>query len=243
MTAFDELVAHPGTGRLFEHTVLPGIGDAAPGGRVRLDALARWLQDVAHADTVDAGLGGAALWVVRRARLRVERFPRFGEPATLRTFCSGLGRMWAERRTTIATPGGVAVEAVGLWVHLDAGGGRPVPPAPAELAAWAPSTGGRVVKARLRHPDPPAGAPEAPWTFRAAELDLADHVNNAAYWTPLEEELLAGPEPAALDAEIEYRTPAQAGPLRLARDGPRRWLVAADGTVHASVVLGLDGIN
>ena len=85
MSAFDELVAHPGVGRLYEQAIMPGLADAAPGGRVRLDALARWLQDVALADVVDAGVGETALWVVRRSRLAVARFPRFGEAVTLRT--------------------------------------------------------------------------------------------------------------------------------------------------------------
>ena len=47
-------------------------------GRVRLDGLARWLQDVAYADVEDAGLAERAVWVVRRTRIRVERFPREG---------------------------------------------------------------------------------------------------------------------------------------------------------------------
>jgi acyl-ACP thioesterase len=238
----DELIPLPDDGRRFTRTIEPGLADAAPGGRVRLDALARWLQDVAHADVVDAGLAGHALWVVRRTRIRVERFPRFGEPATVTTFASGMGRLWAQRRTTVTTPGGGLVEAVSLWVHLDPGG-RPTPLSEEELAVWGGGAGRREVKARLRHPGPPAsgGAASRPWTFRASELDLADHINNSAYWIPLEEELLAERrEPEAVDAQIEYRTPAQPGEFRVLSDGARRWIVAAGGEVHASVVLGLD---
>src|SRR3954470_6938723 len=79
-----------------EHELVPGLADATASGRVRLDAIARWLQDVAYADVVDAGLAGRGAWLVRRARLRVESFPRFGEPVSLRTFCSGAGRVAAE---------------------------------------------------------------------------------------------------------------------------------------------------
>lgn len=226
---------------MFTATVTPGLADAAPGGRVRLDALARWLQDVAHADVTDAGLSGRGVWVVRRLRLRVERFPRFDEPATLETFCSGLGRMWAQRRTTVTTPAGGHVEAVALWVHLDPAGARPVPLAPDELALYAPSAAGREIKARLRHPPPPADAASWPWTFRSAELDLADHINNAAYWAPLEEELLArSGELPAIDAELEFRAPAQPGPFTVRAAGDRRWIVAAGGEVHASFALDLD---
>jgi acyl-ACP thioesterase len=242
---FDALVAHPGVGRSFQRTVVPGLGDAAPGGRVRLDAIARWLQDVAHADVRDAGLADGAVWVVRRARMQVRRFPRFDEPATLDTFSSGLGRMWAQRRTTVTTAEGGHVEAVALWVHLDPAGGRPVPLTKDELAVYGASAAGREVKARLRHPGPPPTAAVGAWRFRATELDLAGHINNAAYWAPLEEELVtAGREPERLDVELEFRAPSQPGEFAVVRDGPRRWIVAPGGVVHASAAIrGLDTFN
>src|SRR5918996_3772477 len=119
-----ELVDWPG-GRVYEQRIRPGIADATPSGRCRLDAIARWLQDVAYADLVDAGFEGRGAWIVRRTRIRVESFPRFGEDLTLRTYCSGIGRFCAERRTTIQGTSG-AVETVALWVCLDADTWRPM---------------------------------------------------------------------------------------------------------------------
>jgi acyl-ACP thioesterase len=229
------LVPPPSSGRVFEQSVRPGLADAAPSGRVRLDAVARWLQDVAYADVEDADLIEVAVWVVRRLRLVVTGFPRFGETMTLRTFCSGLGRMWAERRTTVVGEGGT-VEAVAIWIHLDPQSRRPTPFTEAEFAVYGESAGGREVKARLNHPAPGAGATRRPWAFRAAETDLAGHINNAAYWQPLEERLLAGPDPDGIDAEIEFRSPAQPGPVEVLTEGHRMWIAAPDGEVHASLV-------
>src|SRR4051812_4491520 len=236
MPALTELVPRPASGRVFESVTRAGLGDAAPSGRVRADALARWLQDVAYADVQDAGLIGEAVWVVRKLRLRVSAFPRFGEEVGLATFCSGLGRMWAERRTTVTGAGG-QVEAVATWIHLDAESRRPKPFSPAEHAAYDEAASGREVKARLRHPAPEPGAVATPWAFRAAETDLAGHVNNSAYWVPLEERLLAGPEPQSLDAEIEFRTPAQPGPVDVLAAGERLWIAAPGGDVHASLAV------
>jgi acyl-ACP thioesterase len=234
--ALAELVPAPGRGRLFEQPVRAGLADAAPDGRVRLDALARWIQDLAYADVADAGIDRVAAWVVRRMRMQVRRFPRFGERLAMRTFCSGLGRMWAERRTTVRGPEG-DVEAVALWVHLDPASLRPIPLGERTLELYGESAGGRRVRARLRHPDPGPDASRVRWRFRASDLDVAGHVNNAAYWEPLEEELLAGPAPERLDAEIEFRAPAQAGEAVLLREDDRRWIAAPGGEVHASLVI------
>ncbi len=217
----------------------PGLADCAPSGRIRLDALARWLQDVAYADVEDAGLEAAAVWVVRRTRMRVDRFPRFAERCTVRTFCSGIGRMWAERRTTVVRAGEESpdVEAMSLWVHLDPQLRRPTPLTEAELATYAHAGHDRRISARLRHPPPGETDRQWDWHFRATECDLADHVNNAAYWQPLEEELLAGTDPASIDVEIEFRSGAQPGDKRILASGERRWITSADGEAHASLLL------
>lgn len=238
-STLSELVGRPSGGRVFEWPARPGFADCAPSGRLRLDSLARWLQDVAYADVEDAGLAEKAVWVVRRTRISVKRFPRFGEEFELATFCSGMGRMWAERRTTISRAGSEEsdVEAVALWVHLDPVRWRPMPFGEGEFELYWASAAGRRVTARLRHPAPTSIERSSIWLFRSTELDLAGHVNNAAYWEPLEDDLLAGPDPEAVDAEIEFRTPAQAGVKRLLRAGPRLWVVDRGGEVHASILV------
>jgi acyl-ACP thioesterase len=228
-------VPYPGAGRAFERGTRPGIADADAGGRCRLDAIARWLQDVAYADLVDAGFEGRGAWIVRRTRIRVDAFPRFGEELALRTFCSGIGRFSAERRTSIRGTS-AAVETVALWICLDPDRGRPRRFEEDFIATYEASAAGRDANVRLRHPEPPEDAQRSTWTFRAAEIDPAGHINNSYYWVPLEEQLAGGPEPRSVDAELEYREPAQAGEAVLLRSGSSLWVAGGDGTLHASLL-------
>jgi acyl-ACP thioesterase len=196
-----ELVGLPGAGRVHTATRRCRLGDVTPAGRARFDAIARWLQDVANDDAVDAALPRAMWWVVRRTTIRAERFPVLREQVELATWCSGTGSRWAERRTRITGERGALVEAASIWVHVDEASGRPLK-LPAEFhGLYAPSAAGREVSARRAHPDPPPGADRVPFPLRAVDFDVLEHVNNAVYFAAVEEHLGAPARPAAVDLE------------------------------------------
>lgn len=213
-TAADRLVPLPSFGRRWSSTRRVRFGDVDPSGRVRLDALASYIQDLASDDTDDAGIGGDMVWVVRRAVIEVRVTPRFLEDLDLVTWCGGLGRRWAERRVSMRSARGASVEAALLWVSLDRASSRPLPLSPEFLDRFAEAADGREVSARLQHPStPPAGADLArqPWPLRATDFDLLDHVNNAATWAMVEQVLADHPSKAPYRAEIEYRLPIERG--------------------------------
>jgi acyl-ACP thioesterase len=163
-------------------------------------------------DTADAGLVDDIAWVVRRTLVEVHQSPRFRERMTMTTFCSGTGRSWAERRVSLEGDQGGAVEAVSLWVHLDAESGRPLVLPEGFQERFGEAAAGRKVSARLSLPaEVPPDAVRTPWPLRATDLDPLGHVNNAATWAVVEEGLAAldkqrRPRPP-LRAEIEYRLP------------------------------------
>jgi acyl-ACP thioesterase len=217
--------------RTFKTAQRVRLGDVTPKGRVRLDAIARYLQDVANDDGVD-GLGvDAAAWVVRRTTIDITRFPVLREELTLRTWASGVGSRWAERTTSIEGADGGRLLATALWVHVDLDTGRPKKLPPEFETVYAASTGGRVVSARLTHDDAPAGAPEVPWVLRFADFDVLGHVNNAVYWAIVEEHLDVA---APTRVEIEYRGGLDRGQaVRVLTDMEGLWILG-DGTVAAS---------
>lgn len=136
-------------------------------------------------------------------------------------------------------PGGrtFTAEVVALWVHLEPGGDGLRAPSDAYRAVFGASAGDRRVRARLLHdPSPPATAPVREFAFRAADLDLAEHVNNAAYWTVLEELLAGADDPAApFDAQIEHRAPGDAGPVTIAGDAAAAWVLDPSGATLATI--------
>jgi acyl-ACP thioesterase len=153
------------------------------------------------------------------------------------TFCSGIAPLWAERSSLVSCDGEVVADAVALWVHLQPDGVRPRPLPAGFDAVYGPSAMGRRVRARLRHPaEPPAGAAARPWRFRGADLDLAGHVNNAAYWEVLEDELVASEPESGLAPEIEHRAAAGAGDASVLAAGPMRWIADSAGAVVATLI-------
>lgn len=227
----------PAAGRVFDWGSRVELGDAAPDGRMRLDALARVLQDAAFADVREAGIAEEGSWVVRRCRIVAEPFPGFDDELSVQTWCTGMGTAWAERRTRVTGARGGHVEALALWVHLDFVTGHPLRLSPRVRAVYGEPAATRRVPARLRHPRPPDGLTGRPWVFRASDLDVAGHVNNAVYWEVFEEELAGEPVAPALDVEMEHRDAAGAGPARILRDADRRWVTGEDGTLFASLLV------
>jgi acyl-ACP thioesterase len=225
------VIPAPERGRRFVASRTVRLGDAGLDGALRLDALARFLQDIAADDAHEVGLR-AATWVVRRTTLELHGRPSYGERIELTTFCGGLGSRWAERRTSVVGPSS-RIEASSLWVHLDERG-RPAALPGIFLDAYGEAAGGRTASSRLAHPSPPPDATRTPWPLRPTDFDVLGHVNNAVFWTIVEDD-----PPAAGTVTLEYRTPIEPGTdvdLVVAPDGATRWLVS-DAGVHASAVL------
>lgn len=199
------LVARPHVGRVFTGHRKVRLGDVKPTGELRLDALTRYTQDVSNDDTTEASLPDDMSWVVRKTTVDVVRPALFSETLELSTFCSGMGRRWAERRLQISGSKGARYEVASLWVHLDAESGRPRGLSDSFHAIYGEAAQGRTVSARLTHREPPET--ELPdtrvWPTRLVDFDLFDHMNNAAYWACIEELDLAADTPRRF--EIEYR--------------------------------------
>lgn len=236
-----EFVPLPQRGRRFTRSRRVRLGDVNARNRLRLDAVASYLQDVASDDVDDAGAEGA--WVLRRTALAIIRLPRYGEEVELTTFCSGTGSRWAERRTRLSVADDPVVDAVAVWVYVDRAG-RPV-----RLEDWffdhyGEAAGGRRASSRLWLPPPADGASSRPWSLRTTDFDLLGHMNNAAYWYAVEDELARlAPSSVPASAQLEHRAavePEERVELRSELDGDRLsvWLTVGD-EARAAAQIGL----
>lgn len=208
-----EPVAYPGKGRVFRSVRRVRLGDVTPRGRLRLDAAARFLQDIANDDAVDGKYSDIHGWVVRKTEMWVHQFPSYMTDVTLTTWCGGLGSHWAERRTTISSPDGPVIEAAAIWVHVDLKTLKPMPVPSDFIPLVSDAANGRKVKASLtigRGLDPVDPALVMPWPLRFVDFDAVGHVNNANYWIAAEEFLSAHRDVRShLHVVVEHHLPIE----------------------------------
>jgi len=236
----------PTRGRIVEGCRMVRMADVGPDRRARLDALARYLHDVAEDDAASATLPESIGWVLRRTRVELGTFPTLGEDLTLATFCSATASRWAERTTLVTGTKGAQLRATSIWVALDMATG-----APARLGEWftqiyAPSASGRRASAKLTlGPPPPRLLGTArPWPLRRSDFDAWAHVNNAIAWAAIEDAVEIDGA-STLTALVEHQTPITAGtaPLLVSeRDGRRcsAWLIDAAASGHVLMAAALE---
>ena len=233
----ESVVPIPSRGRTFVENRRVRLTDIDPRGRLRLDAVARFLQEIAIDDVDETGWGAPdQLWFVRRMRVDVLEPFLADRAMELVTWCSGVATVAAGRRWSLTGDRGGRIEADSVWIHLD----RDQRPARiTRFDAYAEAAGGGRVSARPQLADPPTDGRRLAWPLRATDVDLHGHVNNTVHWQAIEHVLFgAGRElERPLRARTDFREPLDLGdPLELAVTGDQHHLnigFVADGRMKA----------
>jgi len=209
--AVEPLVPIPTSGRTFRARYRVRLSDMEETGRLRLDAVARFLQDAATDDVEETGWGAPEhLWVLRAVRIEVVVPFLADRDVAIVTWGSSFSALAAGRRWSLAGDAGGSIEVDSTWIHLDAEA------RPARIGEgfedYAAAAGGRAAATRLLL-SPPRKGSRSTWSLRSTDVDLMGHVNNAAYWSAIEHRLtrrgvdLRRP----LSARLEYRHPIDLG--------------------------------
>ena len=204
------------------------LSDTDATGRLRLDAVARYLQDAAIDDVSETGWGAPEhLWVLRAVRIDVLAPFLADGVVDIVTWGSSFSSLAAGRRWSLAGDAGGAIEVDSTWVHLG-------PDArPARIGegfeSYAEAAQGRATSTKLTLSAPEGGTRVA-WPLRTTDVDRMGHVNNAAYWAAVEQRLAEH----GLDlgrahcARLDYRHPIDLGENVELVEAPR------DGAYHAA---------
>ena len=166
------------------------LGDSSPGGRARLDALARLLQDVSRRRRTRRRLRRLHLGGAPHGPA-VHRFPVYLEPlATAPRGAPGSVPRGPSGASRCAATDGGHVESSTLWVHLDGTTMRPARMPREFLDVFGPSAAGRTVSSKpIAARRARRSAAGAPWPLRFTDFDVLEHVNNAVYLAPVEQAL------------------------------------------------------
>lgn len=208
----EELCPRPASGRTFTTSYRVRLSDMDARGRVRLDAVARYLQDAATDDVEETGWGAPDhLWVLRSIRIDIVQPLLEDRSVGITTWGSGFAALAAARRWSVSGDRGGAIEVDSVWIHLG-------PDArPARIGEgfddYREAAQGRSASTRLTLPDPPQDAHRSPWPLRVTDLDLMGHVNNAAYWKAIEDRIRSS-EPdlrRPSRSRLDFRQPIDLG--------------------------------
>ncbi|HXO54135.1 MAG TPA: acyl-[acyl-carrier-protein] thioesterase [Mycobacterium sp.] len=207
------LDGHP---HVFEREWPLRVADIDRYGRLRLDAAARHVQDIGQDQLRELGFEDVhPLWIVRRTMMDVIKPIEFRDMLRLRRWCSATSTRWCEKRVRIDGRKGGLIECEAFWININ-----PNTLMPSRISDDFMEGLRRTTDVdRLRwHPylrpgdrDTATGIHDYPVRF--TDIDLFNHMNNAAYWSVVEDYLSATPQllNAPLRVTIEHEAPVSLG--------------------------------
>lgn len=150
-------------------------------------ALFSWMLDAAGRHAVQLGWGihhlqrQGVTWMLSRFRLEIKELPEWGHTVTVRTWPSGIDRLFAMRELRALDARGEPLAcATSAWLLLNHTTRRPLRPGP-ELASLTASTPGRAGELGVETlPELGAVVGGATFAARAFDLDVNGHATAAS---------------------------------------------------------------
>ncbi|KAA0024408.1 acyl-[acyl-carrier-protein] thioesterase [Antrihabitans cavernicola] len=214
--------------------------DVDPERNLRLDGVARYLQDIGF-DNLDANGASEAhpLWIVRRTVIDVVRPIVWPSTVQLTRWCSGLSSRWCNMRVRIESDNGGLIDTEAFWININPDSGMPSRIEEEFMAPMADTaTDHRLKWKRLLTEDAPADIADVPFVLRGSDIDPLQHLTNSIYWQPIEDLVRVKTDlhAAPFRAVLEYMKPIEPGSTinirsRDESDGLSAWFVSGDDTM------------
>lgn len=183
------------------------VSDCDEQGIARIDAIARYLQDIGFDDTNDIGVGDGGLWVARKVEIvfpQTANWPQRNDLVRLETFCGGVGSVCAQRMVNIFSAQ-EEIKASTIWVHIDENG------RPKKVPSWlgkAYPEAKKIKPPRLSKGSlDPKDRDKIEFFIRQSDFDVNGHVNNAVSFIALYEVGQKFEAKRPMKVEVEYKAP------------------------------------
>ncbi|MBP9114943.1 MAG: hypothetical protein KBF89_01190 [Acidimicrobiia bacterium] len=171
--------------RVFKTNRRVRITDCDSKGKLRIDSIARYLQDIGFDDTNDLGLGDGGIWVARSIEIlnrtiNQKQWPMRNDIVELETHCGGLGKVSAQRDVNIFKDNDNCISAKTIWVSLDENY------KPKEIPDWLEKTYPEAINISTKRVLPLVPKTELldsiksfEFKIRQCDIDINDHANNS----------------------------------------------------------------
>ena len=233
------LAVLPESGYVYRTAWRVATGDIGGDLQLRLDGVARYIQEVGAENLVDAGEAEEhPHWLVQRTVVDVIEPITFPNDVSFSRWCSALSSRWCTMRVDLVGSDGGRIETEGFWIAINAKTLTPQRVTDTLIERFASTTTEHRLKWRPWLQDPAEPGEAMPFTLRRTDIDLFEHVTNTAYWHAIHEVMALVPEVCTppYRAVVEYRRPIKYG-----EDVTVRWLRGA-GTdpqeVHIALTVG-----
>lgn len=204
----------PSEGYVF-HTSWPMMtGDIDDQLNLRLDGVARYIQEAGARNLVDAGEAEAhPHWIVNRTVIDVVEPIEWPNDLTLSRWCSALSSRWCTMRVDLVGSEGGRIETEGFWIAINEKTLTPSRVSDTLTAKFASTTAEHRLKWRPWLTNPDQVDTVRPFALRRTDIDIFQHVTNAAYWHAIHEVAAEVPDVcrAPYRAVVEYRKPIRFG--------------------------------
>ncbi|WP_370329275.1 acyl-[acyl-carrier-protein] thioesterase [Mycolicibacterium hippocampi] len=208
------LSAMPETGYVYRTSWPVATGDLDGNLHLRLDGVARYIQEVGAENLVDAGEAeDHPHWLVQRTVIDVIEPIEFPNDITFSRWCSALSSRWCTMRVDLVGSDGGRIETEGFWIAINSKTLTPQRVSDTLIERFASTTDVHRLKWRPWLENP--GNPDQTMAFplRRTDIDIFEHVTNTAYWHAVHEVIALVPDVCTppYRTVIEYRRPIKYG--------------------------------
>jgi acyl-ACP thioesterase len=210
----------PETGYVYRTSWRVATGDIGGDLHLRMDSVARYIQEVGAEHLVDAGAAeDHPHWLVQRTVIDVIEPIEFPNEISFSRWCSALSNRWCTMRVDLVGSDGGRIETEGFWIAINHRTLTPQRVSDELVERFASTTDERRLKWRPWLANPDSFDETVTFPLRRTDIDVFEHVTNTAYWHAIHEVMAQVPEvcQAPYRAVVEYRKPIPYGAdLRLA---------------------------